>query len=277
MYSNGGLAATAVQKLAMAAWADGWGRGDALAARLKSAGADGQRPSNCQRDILRAAAAHGLVEHFPEPYEFMVPGAGAEPRPAFCMLPHETHFLARGQHHETPQRFCLSPGALAAETGLGRVMSDWASSEDVAFDEGPWRVAPLGLHGDGAQYTPSTRAGSGKSVYAVSYNYLAGDNRQRARRFLIAVLRKADCCDCGCSGWHTLQALFEVIAWSMQRLRWGVAPSARHDGTPWSLDDRRRRVPDGTPLPKAAIVQVRGDWEWLVQAFRFRHYSSEYQ
>ncbi len=34
--------------------------------------------------------------------------------------------------------------------------------------------------------------------------------------------------------------------------------------------DRRNRLVPGTPLPCCALVQVRGDWEWMVQGFRFR-------
>jgi hypothetical protein len=28
-------------------------------------------------------------------------------------------------------------------------------------------------------------------------------------------------------------------------------------------------------IPRAALLQVRGDWEWLCQCFRFRHFGAE--
>ena len=41
LFSTGVLPATALQRLAKAAWDDGWGRGDELAARLSRAGSAG--------------------------------------------------------------------------------------------------------------------------------------------------------------------------------------------------------------------------------------------
>ena len=36
--------------------------------------------------------------------------------------------------------------------------------------------------------------------------------------------------------------------------------------------DRRFRTTD-VHLPRAALLMVRGDWEWLCQCFRFRHFQ----
>ena len=76
----------------------------------------------------------------------------------------------------------------------------------------------MGLHGDGVQYTTSMRAGGAKSIIVVSFNYIAGPPRIRGRRFMYCVLRKAAMCDCGCEGWHTLQDVMAVFAWSFQHL-----------------------------------------------------------
>ena len=56
----------------------------------------------------------------------------------------------------------------------------------------------------------------------------------------------------------------------------GVAPACRHDGTAFSPQDELFRLQPGAPLGcRAALLQARGDWEWLCQCFRFRHFSSE--
>lgn len=76
-------------------------------------------------------------------------------------------------------------------------------------------------------------------------------------------------------GHCTFDPLFKVFAWSMQCLLRGVAPSQRHDGSEFSRQDRQRRLPAGSLIPRAALLQARGDWEWLCQCFRFRHFQNE--
>ena len=69
LFSTGVLPATAVQRLAKAAWGDGWGRGDELAARLSRAGSAGgaQGTSNATsfaplrwQGSMRSALSHTL-------------------------------------------------------------------------------------------------------------------------------------------------------------------------------------------------------------------------
>ena len=61
----------------------------------------------------------------------------------------------------------------------------------------------------------------------------------------------------------------------MNCLKHGVSPATRHDGTNFTHHDARVRLPPGQALPRSALLQIRGDWEWLCQCFRFRHFSSE--
>ena len=60
----------------------------------------------------------------------------------------------------------------------------------------------------------------------------------------------------------------------MCALRSGRAPLRRHDGSAFSSKEQTKRI-QGNLSCRAALLQVRGDWEWLVQAFRLRHYSAE--
>ncbi len=63
----------------------------------------------------------------------------------------------------------------------------------------------------------------------------------------------------------------------MRLLRGGPLPHQRHDLSPWTEHDVRCRLLDPTlSLPVAALLQVRGDWEWLSQCFRLRHPSAEH-
>ena len=72
---------------------------------------------------------------------------------------------------------------------------------------------------------------------------------------------------CSSSSTH----LSQVWAWSLSFLVSGHAPTCRHDGSPWTQQDLRVRIRDEL-LPRAAFLMVRGDWEWLCQCFRFRHF-----
>ena len=77
------------------------------------------------------------------------------------------------------------------------------------------------------------------------------------------------------TGYCTFDPLFQVFAWSMGCLRNGASPTHRHDGSEFSPRDRKDRLATRCDLPRAALLQVRGDWEWLCQCFRFRHFSVE--
>ena len=77
------------------------------------------------------------------------------------------------------------------------------------------------------------------------------------------------------SGYCTFDVLFKVFAWSMACLKEGAAPSRRHDGSVWTAADTRTRMAGGSVIPRAALLMVRGDWEWLCQCFPFRHFGNE--
>ena len=106
LYGAGSVSAADVQRMAAAAWADGWGRGSTVAERLKSAGANGTLPGNVARDISRVGKS--LQHQSPHVYKFMVPGRGWKEdapseklRPAYCHLPHEIiNKLQLSQHIE---------------------------------------------------------------------------------------------------------------------------------------------------------------------------------
>jgi hypothetical protein len=77
------------------------------------------------------------------------------------------------------------------------------------------------------------------------------------------------------AGHCTFDPLMKVFAWSMECLKNGMAPLRRHDDTEFTAQDTRDRMALRTMLPRAALLQARGDWEWLCQCFRFRHFGAE--
>ena len=266
-FAKGEISAERVVEVASAAWQDGWGRSDQLAHDLAHAG------KYALRGVVRAARNAGFMGASPHPYRIKVPGPDGTEAWQEIFLPHEIYFKLLERHGFDASHWTLAPEDLAAVTGLGKLLRDWGTHRDVQVDvdELP-QTGILGLHCDGATYTSSTRAGSQKGCLVCSINVIsASEPRLRGQRHLVFVISKAKVCNCGCSGFHTLQALFRVFSWSMTCLARSTWPTCRHDNAPWSPDDLRQRLlPTGVPLPRAALLQLRGDWEWMYLCFRFR-------
>jgi hypothetical protein len=137
-------------------------------------------------------------------------------------------------------------------------------------------VPIFGVHSDGVQYTSTNRAGGAKSLLVASWNVISASSpKVRNLRQPLFVIRKARLCKCGCSGAHTLDVLYTVLAWSMRCLLAGIAPGSRHDGSPFTPRDRKCRLPVGLAIPPVALLQVRGDWEGMATQYMFRWFTSD--
>ena len=224
--------------------------------------------------VMRAAAWAGLMDSLARPYEVMVPGANQKPTKAVVFLPHEN--LEKLVRDSYLSAWCLSPEQVGAPTGLGPLLRRWNNHADVGGRHQLEQVMGIGWHCDGVQYSSSSRAGDVRSVLVSSFNVITAQTvSDRASRILFFVIGKKRLCDCGCNGYHTFQALFRVFAWSMDCLNRGESPNCRHDGSPWTASDLKNRLAGGAPLPAAGVLQIRGDWQWLADGFRFPTWSSE--
>ena len=92
-------------------------------------------------------------------------------------------------------------------------------------------------------------------------------------RHCCVVLRKSDMCTCGCLGWCSIYPVLTFLAWSLRSLAAGVAPARRHDGEAFSLDEPDRAARAGQPLPRAALIQVKGDWLEFVNTLGLRSWT----
>ena len=272
MFSEGSLTAVSVQRLAAAAVEDGWGADDAVARKLARLGTSGKHSSHVLRDLVRLIPYLGIAPAMPEPYYVSVPGKGGAMRKVGCFLPHEQAHLTISK--DGLQRYLITPEEFQQGDGLGRVLLQWAAGQEIDPDAAK-EFAAIGLHADGVSYNATQRVGQSRSAAVSAWNFISApaDGDRGARHLFFAVSKKL-LCDCGCEGFHTIDALNAVFAWSMLWLMLGVCPGARHDGSPWTAHDRRYRL-CGNLSVRAALLQVRGDWEWLAQAFRLRHYSAE--
>ena len=74
---------------------------------------------------------------------------------------------------------------------------------------------------------------------------------------------------------HTWMDISEILAWSLRHCVLGTWPVARHDGTPWTAEDRKeRRGYPGRHVPRIVVArgtlcEVRMDWKYYVGTFGF--------
>ena len=263
LFGKGDISGSRLQKLAHAAVSDKVYERDDLLKRIAKAGDGGAISGHVHRDIMAACNDAGLLNSSAKPYIAQLPANGGSVN---VFLPHEVYAdLAKEVGKEN---LLLQPGELAKDHGLGKLLRDWGSHPDVEISVGLNEVGIVGVHCDAVPYTKN------KSILAASLNVVsAPSDRIRSRRQPLFLLRKGRLCDCGCQGFHTMQFLFGIVAWSMTCLKNGVLPTCRHDGLPWTRFDRKSRMTD--VLPRAALLQIRGDWEFLTQMLRFRSYNSD--
>ena len=126
----------------------------------------------------------------------------------------------------------------------------------------------LGVFGDGVPHQKN------KSVECVTWNILGqGAN---SKRYLFTCIPKNFTCKCGCSGRHTMEAIFKVLLYSFVAMSKNIFPQCRHDETAWSSEDKGRAKMKGPLGFFAALLQVRGDWSWYKQIFAFPSWSSHH-
>lgn len=109
-------------------------------------------------------------------------------------------------------------------------------------------LIPLGVHGDAGSFSHQD------SLFVVTWNSLiaGGPRTGFTRRFLYTVILKEHLTT------ETWVELWKVFSWSMNALLTGVSPSENWDNNP--RDGGNRFLADRW---SAAVVQVRGDWEFL--------------
>jgi len=71
----------------------------------------------------------------------------------------------------------------------------------------------------------------------------------------------------------TKDDILRVISWSMEHLAAGTFPQERHDEMPWLQSDSWRKKKKSNPLPRSILVEVKGDWAFMKDCFRFPQHN----
>jgi hypothetical protein len=265
LYALGQLAATEVQSIVLAASKDGWGTDHPTSRKMIKSASSKNVKKNASRDVLLHAQAFLQIATHVQSYMVEIyPGCSVG-----VYLPHE--ILQHVAVRDGLQDYCLSPAELAApDNKLAQLLREWRDHPDVNFQGPLEKVIVAGLHCDGVTYTSQTGAGQQKSVLVASLNVLSGIEKTRQLRFPLFVLQKTRLCKCGCGGFHTMEKLFIVMAWSFRMLLEGTNPTVRHDASDFTDYDTSARATPLADIVNAALLQVRGDWEGLMTFFRLR-------
>ena len=178
---------------------------------------------------------------------------------SFC-LPHEwlASYMA--------DRKAILESQPAKETKIWRAMSHICLSlfgTECWPEEG---LFPIGFHGDGVPIQGTMRE---ESLDFLTIG-LPGSKLYQDLKVPFTVLQ---------SKFHfeysTKKAILDILLWSLDHLKKGTFPEARHDGSPWLISDKHRKKLVGQLLAKGILAEIRGDWDWLNSWFNFPTYNTK--
>ena len=135
---------------------------------------------------------------------------------------------------------------LAREDGLPPCYYDHPVTQGAVDGEIVW---PIAIYLDGVPYSHTDGV-----IGWWLINLITG------KRYLPAINRKRNLCQCGCRGWCTFWQYFMSLIWTLRSLARGELPDQRHDKKPWMVSDHARSLRAGTAIPKAACLYIKGDW-----------------
>ena len=123
-------------------------------------------------------------------------------------------------------------------------------------------MIPIGFWGDGVPCNWDRT----ESVEVVSMNLPGQDGQWGPLRIPLLAISKKDVAP------NTMDDLMVVLAWSLRHLAAGIWPSSRHDGS--ALDGKRLKKKGALGL-RGALVEVRGDWLFFADVFKFPRHNSK--
>ena len=122
------------------------------------------------------------------------------------------------------------------------------------------RRIPIGLHGDAGAMSKQ------EGLMVLTWNSLLGEGVAADTRFIINLIRKSQLLPENA----TLEAIYQIAAWSLNSMQSGMWPSRDAFGS--ILSRGSGSLANGW---RASCIQVRGDWQFYAQAFNFGHWRSD--
>ena len=127
-------------------------------------------------------------------------------------------------------------------------------------------LIPLGIWGDGAPCNWNRE----ESVETFSLNLPGQKGEFRKLRLPITALCRRHVSE------NTWDDILKVVSWSLRHCANGTYPQRRHNNTPWLKSDKQRRKNAQQRFDfKAALVEVRGDWKFFGECFKFPKHNTK--
>ena len=226
-------------------------------AGMQEASKYGLSPNNTgghfQRKIDVALNLEQYDEHL---YELDIPGQQrSEPTRGSLQVhinpPHEVLAAEVAKHPEILEKW------------RGRVSDEaWIPAYEehpIVVDSGPaerQNLLPIALYMDKTPYT------NNDSFLGIFCHFV-----HTGRRHMVACLRTADLCHCGCSYWCSLFPIYVALHWSLKALVSGLMPDRRHDGAYWRDSDKQRQ---GKAELNSSTMWIQSSFQTCVVGFSRR-------
>ena len=160
--------------------------------------------------------------------------------------------------HEVVSRLALvgDTGVLFSTAGLDETNLKKHRSITQTLQE---PFVSLSLWGDGVPYSWNRK----KSVdlWTLSLPGLPHPQQRDIRIGLTGIPHEYVCKE-------THDDVLAVFAWSFRTLLHGFFPTGRADGQPWTDSDTWRKKRAGEAIPKAILMEIKGDWKQMEACFK---------
>ena len=228
------------------------------AKKLLKVGCSGKYKQNISRDLLRRIKKRSAWPplYWADIRIFDLKSQQTVTKRFPFLLPHELiHSLASHAKQET---------AIFDHTALCKQSLKHLThvSDKLAVD--PSKLVAVALWGDGVPM--NFDRSQSLEVFTMLLPGLNGDNGKYRfpltccpKKYIVKTESKDD--------------MLAIISWSFQCLAAGRFPNSRHDGSPWLAEDSWRKAKSLKPCARGALVEVRGDWAFYKDTFRFPQHN----
>ena len=208
MFKTGRISAPETQELAESVTTVASSSSDVRSTEYAAAGGPRRLTGNMSRDLLRSM---GKRSKLPPVYQARIPfwdAVRSEKYMDVCnfLLPHELLFyVAESLGLEQLLH-------IRNNVHLENTFNTWKLANGLAD---VLSVLALGLWGDSATFF--TR----DSLYVMLLNIISGEHHTR---YMIVSFGKNMCCNCGCYGRCTFEAVWKIVVWSCRQAHLGIFP-----------------------------------------------------
>ena len=248
-WAKGKLTSEAVQSLASSARLLVGHEGNEDLDRLGRIGSSGKNPQHLFRDLCKL-----FGEPFGSPgmdwIEIPLKGNRKAAHPVYC--PHKFFQSVAANRPDIFRKRITGVDGAAHQFWTSIAHSDFVLNHPFLPSSHYDKIIPLGFHGDGGSFN------SQDSLFALSWNSLLGTGKTMDSKFLFTVVRKSEMVE------DTLDTLVRAFIWSANVLLSGQTPHSNWQDRP--LDGGGLDLALGY---RAAVCQIRGDWEFFWQLFHF--------